>query len=115
MSRDLWLRRVRDETATHNRKTVTLPKYEVVLDGTVVGRVERGMLTRERRSAGRRYVNARWTSPGWRYYAGGDAWGLGLECRSRRDGVANVLRALGWSWGDSDAAAKGVMVVDARG
>jgi hypothetical protein len=112
MSRDLWLRRGKTLTATYNRKTVNLPTYEVVLDGKVIGRVERGMLTRERRTPGKRYVNARWRSPGWRYYTGtGTAWGRSLEATSRRDGVERILRHAGWSWSDASEAAKAVKVL----
>ena len=64
------LRLTDSETAEHRglrseRKTITLPTYDVLLDGEKVGVVKRAMVTRETRSKGRRYVNSRWTSPGW--------------------------------------------------
>jgi hypothetical protein len=37
-------------------------------EGNVIGVVEYRMVTRERRSKGNRYVNARWSVPGWKYY-----------------------------------------------
>lgn len=42
--------------------------YSVIVDGTVIGKVERYYPTIERRSSGKRYVNARWTAktPAWR-------------------------------------------------
>lgn len=39
--------------------------YEVTHDGERLGFAHYRMLTRERRTPGRRYVNARWQSPGW--------------------------------------------------
>lgn len=39
--------------------------YEVTLDGERIGFAHYRMLTRERRTPGKRYVNARWHSPGW--------------------------------------------------
>lgn len=45
------------------RWSVALP------DGTIIGRIERRMMTRETKSKGNRYVNvnARWQSLGWEY------------------------------------------------
>lgn len=71
---------------------VRLSKFEVLLDGLPIGIVERVMLTRERRTPGRRYVNARWQSPGWRYRPGATPYGWGgREVPSRREGVERLL------------------------
>lgn len=51
------------------------PRYEVALDGTVIGHVEGYNPTFEKRSKGRRYVNSRWRSKRryWRVIADGRA------------------------------------------
>lgn len=99
----LELRLVKTGTATYKRETISLPEYEVVLNGTAIGRVYRAMLTRERRTPGRTYVNARWYSPGWRYNSSDQRhWGSrGFEATSRRDGIERLVReaspTLTWS------------------
>ena len=72
------------------KKNVRLATFDVVLDGEVIGQVARRMLTRERRTPGRRYVDARWTSPGWVYIEKGQ-W-RSREVGSRREGVEHLLR-----------------------
>ena len=78
-------------TASYKGKEIDLPAWDVVLDGEVIGRVRKAMITRERRSPGKRYVNARWQSPGWRYYRPGMVSSNGLECQSRTHGVERIL------------------------
>lgn len=46
--------------------TVTVDRaWDVFFEGEYVGSVQYSMLTRERRSGQRTYVNSRWHSPGW--------------------------------------------------
>lgn len=63
--------------------------FEVSWSGRVIGTVERRMLTRERKTAGRRYVNARWQSPGWVRLHG---LGRALECLTKNEGIERLLR-----------------------
>lgn len=39
--------------------------YEITLDGERIGYAHYRLVTRERRTPGKRYVNARWYSPAW--------------------------------------------------
>jgi len=80
-----------------------LPRYEVLLDGRVIGEVWRDMLTRETGSKYNRYVSARWQSPGWVYGVSGTPR---LECSSRRDGVERLLRNQGLRWPEGEALAR---------
>lgn len=80
------------EMIPHRGRDVRIGQaFEVSWDDQVIGTVERRMVTRERRTSGRRYVDARWESPGWvrRRSAGGRA----LECYTKRDGIEALLRA----------------------
>jgi hypothetical protein len=95
----LTLTRTEVATATYKGKEIQLPRYDVVLDGAVIGTVYRTMLTRERRGKGMRYVYARWQSPGWRRAIKGDR---SSECRSRKDGIDDLLMEAGLPWGVRD-------------
>jgi hypothetical protein len=60
------------------QRTVRIDRqWEVTLDGEVLGYIRYDMLTRETRTAGKRYVNSRWQSPGWTYSS--DRLGRGFE------------------------------------
>lgn len=48
-----------------DRKTRVGRVWDVFMGGKRIGAIERRMFTRERRVEGRRYVEARWQSPGW--------------------------------------------------
>lgn len=87
----LELVKVTGSTGWHKGKEIALPAYDVVLNGQVVGRVSKTMITRERRTPGNRYVNARWQSPGWRYNRLGSRFSRGWECGSRKDGIERLL------------------------
>lgn len=64
--------------------------YEVKdAEGNVLGYVTRKMFTRERKVAGRRYVTARWESPGWGVST--DRNGRYFEVASKRDGVEDLI------------------------
>jgi hypothetical protein len=93
--------------ATHRRKEISLPTYAVVLDDQVIGWVYRAMLTRERRTKGRRYVDARWTSPGWMYRPGQARYGRAWEASSRKDGIERLLREAvpGMFWSEAETLA----------
>ncbi|MFC4244330.1 hypothetical protein ACFOYW_13200 [Gryllotalpicola reticulitermitis] len=75
------------------RRTVRVGReWELRVGDEVVGHISYAMLTRERRSPGKRYVNARWQSPGWRYRESGDHhW---LERPSRKECVESLMWAL---------------------
>lgn len=77
----------REHTGRHSRerKTVSLPTYEVLFDGERIGTVRRAMITRERRTGQNRYVDARWTSPGWM------ASGRRMDYDTRLRAVAEVI------------------------
>lgn len=51
----------------YRRSVLVGREWEVYLDDTLIGSIRYGLVTRERRTAGRTYLNARWQSPGWRY------------------------------------------------
>jgi len=59
-----------------NRRTVTVDReWRVERDGEVIGYIRYGMVTHERRTGQRTYVDARWESPGWQYrYPDGYHW-----------------------------------------
>lgn len=59
------------------RKKVMIERYWTVSrDGVMLGGIRYALITRERRSPGRRYVNARWNSPGWEWCQDGHHyWG----------------------------------------
>ena len=73
---------------TYKGKTFA-KRYAIVVDGKVIGHVERRLATRERKTPGKRYVNARWYSPGWFQV---NKSGRDLERYSRKDAVEAVLR-----------------------
>lgn len=105
----LYLVRGTTSTGWHKGKEIRLPSYDVYLDGTKIGRVYRAMVTHERRTKGNRYVNARWSSPGWRRsIAGGHSFGL--ETRSRTDGIEDLIRYADKSvpWTEAEALARTV-------
>ena len=80
------------EVTSHRGKDVrTGQVFEVSWSGKVIGTVERRMVTRERKTPGRTYVNARWQSPGWvRRHGAGDR---PLECYTKRGGIEDLLYA----------------------
>lgn len=91
--REVVVRQVSEgRLVTHKKKEVrTGQRFEVSLEGKVLGFVERRMLTRERRGEGMRYVYARWESPGWVHL--GTGWSSrGFECPSKIEGVRTLVR-----------------------
>lgn len=113
MSARVELRLVATETREYRSirsrpVTAHLPTYEVVLDGKVVGRVERRMFTREVGPASRPYVSARWESPGWAAGSGWDAY----DMLTRRRAMESVLRDAGLTdWTEVEDLAKAAKVV----
>ena len=65
------------------------PRYEVLAEGERIGTVERGSITVERRSAGRRYVNSRHTSTPRYWFANGSHT---LDYRTRGEAASAVVR-----------------------
>ncbi len=72
-------------------RNVTIDRvYQVYIGDTLIGEIEYRMLTRERKSKGNRYVNARWQSPGWVYRPDGDS-GRSLEAYfGRKDAIKRL-------------------------
>lgn len=59
-------------------------EWDVFLDDEKIGSIRYHMLTRERKTPGRMYVNSRWESPGWTWHPlGGGGW-RGFELDSRK-------------------------------
>lgn len=80
------------EVVPHRGKDVRVGQtFEVSWGGKVIGSVERRMVTRERKTPGRRYVDARWESPGWVRRRG--TGGRALECYTKTEGIEALLRA----------------------
>ena len=98
------------QVGRYDKRDETLSWYEVRLDGTPIGGVARQMITRERRTPGRRYVNARWQSPGWTYSKRSGRYAGGFQCSGRRDGVERLLGDAGVGWSDRDRLAKAAKV-----
>ena len=67
-----------------------LISYEVVRAGAVLGEVGQRTTDAERRTPGRNYVNARWTTTEWYFDVPGEH--RTFSARSRREAVANLLR-----------------------
>ena len=70
--------------------------WHVIYNGTIIGSVIYKLITRELRTPGRTYVNARWQSPGWAY-RNGEArsaydFHRPLECYSKKDAVERIIR-----------------------
>lgn len=66
--------------------------YDVVSDdGSIIGTVAQEMATFERRTPGRRYVNARWQSPRWFYYVAGQVWRSRMAYTTRKDAVGALV------------------------
>lgn len=80
------------------RKTVTIDRqWDVFLpDGEFIGTVRYAMLTRERRSGNRTYVDARWSSPGWEYNSptrtGERSFGGYFEGYSKGGSIERLIR-----------------------
>jgi hypothetical protein len=69
------------------------------------------MVTRERRTPGRRYVDARWESPGWLYTSGATRYASrSYDASSRKDGIERLIREAvpEIPWNESEALADSV-------
>lgn len=76
----------------HRRTVMVDREWEVYLDGTMIGSIRYGLITRERRTPGRTYVNARWSSPGWTYaYPSDPGYQRWLEGFSKAESVRYLL------------------------
>lgn len=79
------------EHVTHRGKTIIVgQEFDVYLLGTFIGKVRRSMATRERRTPGRTYVNARWQSPAWQR-ARPDVYPTWLENDSRASCIRSLI------------------------
>lgn len=80
------------------KRTVTVGReWDVFLpDGTFIGTICYAMITRERRTGQRTYVDARWESPGWTYRtpaSDGTRKGYsGFEGYSKGESVERLIR-----------------------
>lgn len=83
---------------SYRMKTVTIDReWDVFLsDGEFIGTMRYAMLTRERRSGNRTYVDARWSSPGWEYNAptrtGDRSFGNYFEGYSKGGAIERLIR-----------------------
>lgn len=77
-----------------NRRTVKLKSYDVIgPDGVQIGIVAQEMMTFERRTAGRMYVNSRWESPRWFAYQGDSRLGRrGRDYETRKAAIEALLK-----------------------
>lgn len=64
--------------------------WEVILLGKVIGHIRYVMITHEQRTPGRRYVNARWQSPGWEYKT--DEYRRWWRGYTKRESIERVVR-----------------------
>lgn len=98
--------------AGRNRATDrTLSTYEVHdQDGNLIGKVAQAVVTRESRTPGRRYVNARWNSVAWKYQTGTDYMPSRTEQTTRKDALVSLLESHGLNWQDARDAAEAATV-----
>jgi hypothetical protein len=74
------------------KRVVTVGReWRVEVDGVHVGDISYDMVTRERRTPGRTYVNARWESPGWRHRDPGD-FARWFEGHGKADCIERLVR-----------------------
>lgn len=74
----------------NRRKTAVVGKiFEVLLDSTGVGFIDYDLATRERRVAGRTYVEARWQSPAW--FIREDVYSRRLEQLTKTDAATFLI------------------------
>ncbi len=84
----------------HNSRrlvTVTVDReWDVFFEGEYVGSVLYSMLTRERRSGQRTYVDSRWRSPGWTStcprHDGSRSYLRGTESDTRSEAIVRLVR-----------------------
>lgn len=77
--------------AKSGKKTVRINRvYRCMVDGHQAGFIRYMMLTRERSTPGKRYVNSRWSSPGWA--ADENLHGRAFECDSLKHGAERTAR-----------------------
>lgn len=82
----------REVGSIRSRRLVVINRvWDVIFGGEVIGHIEYRMFTRERRTPGKRYVNARWEVPGWEVRAVGQNYSRQEES-SRKRAVDQVYR-----------------------
>lgn len=81
-------------TSSYRGKPFTARTWAVLHgdDERIIGYIAHDLLTRERRTPGRCYVNARWQSPGWTYRTSRNSYAF--ETSSRVEAVRALLRGL---------------------
>jgi len=72
------------------KRTVMIDReWTVEVDGVLVGHIRYHMVTHERRSKGKMYVDSRWQSPGWGWReVGGRYW---FHPHSKKDAIRSLL------------------------
>jgi hypothetical protein len=81
------------EVGRWEKRTVKVGReWRVEVDGVHVGDVRYALITRERRTPGKRYVNARWQSPGWQYRGAGGHYGHWFEGYTKKECVERLVR-----------------------
>lgn len=79
---------------SRRKRTITVNRVlKVTYDGKVIGTICYKLLTREQRTPGRTYVNARWQSPGWAYSYRDESghYFSGLEAYSKTDAIEKIV------------------------
>lgn len=75
------------------RKATIDREWEVRTDeGDVMGTLIYRMMTRERKTQGKMYVDARWQSPGWSVRFGSN-FGRSIEVYSKSHGIEYIVNA----------------------
>lgn len=75
---------------SRTKRTIQVNReWAVDVNGEFVGTVRYGLLNRERKSPGKRYVNARRDSPGWTYIYPGQF--RGVEAYSKTEAIDRLI------------------------
>lgn len=79
-----------EHVTVRGRQVLVGQEYDVYLLGAFIGKVRKSMVTRERRTRGRTYVNARWQSPAWQHTRPG-AYPSWIEDTSRTTAIRSLV------------------------
>lgn len=82
----------RGPRAWESRRITIDRAWDVLLDGEKIGTIEYTMITREQRTPGKRYVNKRWRSPGWRTHRAGEG-AYRHESDTKARGIQRLVNA----------------------
>jgi hypothetical protein len=75
---------------SRTKRTIRVNReWSVSVDGEFLGTLRYSLVSRERRSEGKRYVNARWDAPAWTYLYPGEF--RGIEAFSKADAIDRLV------------------------